>query len=74
VDQRSLNAETARLNAAKNEAVAEAYEEDAKRTANTEESGRLYARAATHRRLADLFLQHAARLDRPGRFTRRQSP
>jgi hypothetical protein len=74
VDQRSLNAETARLNAAKNEAFAEAYEEDATRTANTDEAGRLHALAALHHRLAELFLDHAARLDRPGRFTRRRSP
>jgi wobble nucleotide-excising tRNase len=74
MDQRSLNAETARLNAAKNEAFAEAYEEDATRTANTDESARLHARAALHRRLAERFLDHAARLDRPGFSTRRRSP
>jgi hypothetical protein len=74
VDQRSLNAATARLNAAKNEAFAEAYAQDATRTASTHESGRLRTLAAIHHGLADLFLSHAALLDQPGPSTRRRSP
>lgn len=68
MEQRRLDAELARINAAKNDALAIAHHARADLSTDRERERGLRMRAALHSRLADLFLRFAETLEskRPG--------